>query len=221
MFESLGIRVGLSLVTAYFLGSLPSATWIARIFYGVDITQVGSRNPGMTNVLRTLGWKPAVPVILIDAGKGYFSAWLALVLTGSLSWALAAGLLAVLGHSFTVFASFKGGKGVLTGFGVFLYFTPISALAGLAAWIAVVALTRYVSLGSLTAAVVMPTGIFLESRIRGDQTLIPILAVALLVCGFVLFRHRANIARLMNGTENKFGRAPTTGGMGSNQSGTR
>ncbi len=218
MVESMGIRIGLSLVAAYFLGSLPSAAWIAKLCYGVDITQVGSRNPGMTNVLRTLGWKPAVPVILIDAGKGYFSAWLALILTGSLAWALAAGLLAVLGHSFTVFASFKGGKGVLTGFGVFLYFTPISALAGLAAWIAVVAKTRYVSLGSITAAVVMPTGIFVESRLRGDQTLLPILAVATVVCGFVLFRHRANISRLMNGTENKFGRAVPAGGPGTHGS---
>ena len=199
------VGIGSSLAAAYFLGSIPSASWIAKIFYGVDISKVGSGNPGMTNVYRTLGWKPALPVALLDAGKGFLSAWLTLWLTGSLAWGLAAGILAVLGHSFTVFASFKGGKGVLTGFGVFLYFVPLSALAGLAAWTLVVLLSRYVSLGSITAAIVMPTSIFLESQIRRDQTLIPILAVAGIVCTFILFRHRSNIARLVKGTENKFG----------------
>jgi acyl phosphate:glycerol-3-phosphate acyltransferase len=204
MLESMGVLIGMSLVAAYFLGSIPTAKWIARTFFQVDITQVGSGNPGMTNILRTFGWKPALPVALIDAGKGWLSAWLTVTLTGSLSWALAAGLLAVLGHSFTVFAAFKGGKGVLTGFGVFLYFVPISALAGLAAWAAVVALSRYVSLGSITAAIVMPTSIFIESRLHQDQNMLPIFMVSCLVCGFVLYRHRPNMVRLVKGTENKF-----------------
>lgn len=198
------IRIGSALVAAYFLGSLPFAAWIARL-HGVDITQVGSGNPGMTNVWRTLGWKPALPVALLDAGKGYLAAWSALLLTGSMVWALSAGMIAVLGHSFTCFASFKGGKGVLTGFGVFLCFTPLSALAGLIAWAAVVAKTRYVSLGSITAAIVMPLGILLEARYRGDDGLYPVLTVAVAVGLFVLYRHRANIARLTQGTETKIG----------------
>ena len=111
----------------------------------------------------------------------------------------------MLGHSFTCFASFKGGKGVLTGFGVFLYFTPMSALAGLAAWAAVVLKTRYVSLGSLTAAVVMPAGIFLEARYHGNGRLYPVLAVASLMGIFIFYRHRANIGRLLQGTESKIG----------------
>ncbi|HKP97689.1 MAG TPA: glycerol-3-phosphate 1-O-acyltransferase PlsY [Fibrobacteria bacterium] len=199
-----GFRIGAALAAAYFLGSLPFAAWVARL-HGVDITKVGSGNPGMTNVWRTLGWKPALPVALLDAGKGYLAAWLAMYLTGSLNWALAAGLVAVLGHSFTCFAAFKGGKGVLTGFGVFLYFTPLSALAGLAAWAAVVAKTRYVSLGSIIASVVMPMGIFLEALYRRNGELYPALTVAILVGVFVLYRHRANIARLTQGTENKIG----------------
>src|SRR5882757_8217616 len=100
MLESMWIRIGSAMIAAYFLGSLPFAAWIARL-HGVDITQVGSGNPSMTNVWRTLGWKPALPVALLDAGKGYLSAWLALFLTGSMPWSLAAGLTAVLGHSFT------------------------------------------------------------------------------------------------------------------------
>ncbi len=204
MIESAGIRVAAALVAAYFLGSLPFAAWVARL-HGVDITKVGSGNPGMTNVWRTLGWKPALPVVFLDAGKGTLSAWVGMYLTHSMNWALAAGLMAVLGHSFTVFAAFKGGKGVLTGFGVFLYFTPLSAIAGLIAWSAVVAKTRYVSLGSITAAVVMPLGILMEARVRGNGDLYLVLAVAVMVCLFVLYRHRANIARLAQGTENKIG----------------
>jgi glycerol-3-phosphate acyltransferase PlsY len=203
MFES-GARIGSALVAAYFLGSLPFAAWMARL-HGVDITKVGSGNPGMTNVWRTLGWKPALPVALLDAGKGYVSAWLALYLTASMSWALTAGLIAVLGHSFTCFARFKGGKGVLTGFGVFLYFTPMSALAGLAAWTVVVWRTRYVSLGSITAAILLPAGILLEARRREDAGLYPVLWVAIPVCAFVLYRHRANMSRLLHGTESKIG----------------
>jgi glycerol-3-phosphate acyltransferase PlsY len=205
MIESYAMRIAMALAAGYLLGSIPSATWIARVFHGVDITKVGSLNPGMTNVYRTLGWKPALPVALIDAGKGFAAAWFATLLTGSLPWALAAGVMAVAGHSFTCFAHFKGGKGVLTGFGVFLYFAPLSALAGLAVWTAVVAKTRYVSLGSILAAIVMPAGIWMEAHFREDQGLYTVLAVATLVCAFVLIRHRANISRLARGTENKIG----------------
>jgi glycerol-3-phosphate acyltransferase PlsY len=204
MLDAIWMRIVLSLVAAYFLGSMAFAAWIARL-HGVDIFKVGSGNPGMTNVWRTLGWKPALPVVILDAGKGYLACWLAYHLTGSQPWTLAAGVVAVLGHSFTCFARFKGGKGVLTGFGVFLFFTPISALAGLVAWSAVVLKTRYVSLGSITAAIVLPIGILLEAHYRQDPGLYPVLAVALLVGGFVLYRHRANIARLAAGTENKIG----------------
>src|SRR5437879_1232516 len=117
-----GLHIALTLAGAYLLGSLPFAAWVAKLFYKVDITKVGSGNPGMTNVLRVLGWKPALPVAILDAGKGFLSAWLGMALTGSMKWALAAGLLAVIGHSFTCFARFKGGKGVLTGLGIFLFF---------------------------------------------------------------------------------------------------
>ena len=165
----------------------------------------------MTNVLRTFGWKPALPVALLDAGKGCLAAWLGDFLTGSPAWGLAAGVAAVLGHSFTCFARFKGGKGVLTGFGVFLYFAPLSALAGLLTWCAVVGLSRYVSLGSIMAALVMPFTMFLEIRLGGRRELLPVLYAAVLICAFVIIRHRANLARLMNGTENRIGGKPAPG----------
>lgn len=206
--EAPALRILFALLGAYLLGSIPSASWIARIFYGIDITKVGSCNPGMTNVLRTLGWKPALPVALLDAGKGTLAAWLGTALTGDMRWGLSAGVAAVIGHSFTCFASFKGGKSVLTGFGVFVYFAPMGAFAGLLAWSAVVALTRYVSLGSLTAAVVMPLAMALEVSWGGRRELLPVLYVAILICGFVIYRHRSNMVRLMKGTESRIGAKP-------------
>lgn len=204
------IRIVLALAGGYLFGSIPSATWIARIFYKVDITKVGSGNPGMTNVLRTLGWKPAVPVSFLDAGKGLAAAWLGGALTGSLAWSLAAGVSAVLGHSFTCFARFRGGKGVLTGFGVFVFFAPWSALAALLTWAAAVAIWRFVSLGSILAALVLPLAMGAEISLGGRREMIPVLYVAVLVCGFVIYRHRANLVRLANGTESRIGGGPAS-----------
>ena len=205
MIDPVMLGQGLALAAGYLLGSIPSAIWICKLFYRTDITKVGSGNPGMTNVLRTLGWKPALPVALLDAGKGLVAAWLGLRLGGSVAWGLAAGAAAVLGHSFTCFASFRGGKGVLTGWGIFLFFTPASALASLAVWAAVVAASRYVSLGSIAGSLVLPGSILLEARLQGKTGLAPILSAAVLVCAFVLFRHRDNMLRLIRGTENKIG----------------
>lgn len=206
------LRIALALVGGYLLGSVPTAAWLCRAVYGADITKVGSGNPGMTNVLRTFGWKPALPVALIDAGKGCLAAWLGTSLAGSPAWGLAAGAAAVLGHSFTCFARFKGGKSVLTGFGVFLFFAPLSALAGLLAWSGVVAATRYVSLGSILAALVLPAALFAEIRLGGRRELLPVLWAAVCIGAFVIIRHRANLARLRNGTERRIGGKPAPGG---------
>ncbi len=193
----------LALGTGYLLGSVPNAVWVCRLFH-VDITRVGSGNPGMTNVWRTLGWKPALPVAVLDAAKGFFSAWLGLALTHSLVWSLLAGLAAVLGHSFSVFVKFKGGKGVLTGFGVFLYLSPIASLSCLALWGIVLGLGRIVSLASLSSAVMLPICIFLESRWHGGRGTTSVFWTALVICVFVIVRHRGNVARLLNGTEPRF-----------------
>jgi glycerol-3-phosphate acyltransferase PlsY len=193
----------LALVAGYVLGSVPSAIWLCRVFH-VDITRVGSGNPGMTNVWRTLGWKPALLVALLDAAKGFVAAWLATLLTHSILWALFAGLAAVLGHSFSLFAKFKGGKGVLTGFGVFLYLSPIASLSCLALWGIVLGQSRFVSLASLSSAVMLPICIVLEARWHGGSGATPVFWTALIICSFVIVRHRANLGRLLNGTESRF-----------------
>jgi len=207
LIDSAPARIAAALVAAYLLGALAPALWMARL-HGVDIFKVGSGNPGMTNVWRSLGWKPALPVALLDAGKGFLAVWLAVRFTGSPAWGLAAGVVAVLGHSFTCFARFRGGKGVLTSFGVFLYFAPASSLICLGVWAAIVLRTRYVSLGSIVAALILPFGILAEARMRHDPDPYPVLAVGAAVSAFVLYRHRSNMARLLRGTENKIGGRP-------------
>ncbi len=201
----------LAIVIGYILGSIPSAIWICRLAFGIDITQVGSGNPGMTNVWRTLGWKPALPVALLDAAKGFFAAWIGLHLATDFSasqyLAIAAGIAAVVGHSLSFLARFKGGKSVLTTFGVFLALSPIASLTALLAWILVMVFCRIVSLSSLTAALVLPPMVLAESHWRGRPAAGLFFFVALGMALFVVFRHRGNIQRLVQGTEKRFGRS--------------
>jgi glycerol-3-phosphate acyltransferase PlsY len=191
----------LSLVVGYLLGSLPFALWISRA-RGIDILTVGSGNPGMTNVWRTLGWKPALPVALFDTAKGAAAAWFGFGATGSTLWALFAGIAAVLGHSYSFWIGFKGGKSVLTAFGVFLFLSPYASLGAFLVWASVMAMFGYVSLASIIAALGLPLFILLESSEGFTRS--PVFWVALPVCAFIIIRHRANIGRLWRGEEPKF-----------------
>ena len=188
----------LALLAGYFLGALPFALWVSRA-YGVDILKVGSGNPGMTNVWRSLGWKPALPVAILDIAKGAVATWVGGTLTQSILWALLAGIAAVLGHSFSFWIGFKGGKSVLTAFGVFLYLVPIASLIAFLVWAVPMTLTRWVSLSSILAAIALPILIYLESGFSS-----PVFWASIPVCAFVVIRHRSNIVRLLNGTEPKF-----------------
>jgi acyl phosphate:glycerol-3-phosphate acyltransferase len=200
----------IALIAGYLLGSIPTAIWISRFVFGVDILQVGSKNPGMTNVWRTLGWKPALPVAILDAAKGSLAALIGLYLGKKVGaehgLALSAGVAAVLGHSFSFLAKFRGGKSVLTAFGIFLALTPSASLIALAAWALVMWRSRVVSLASLTAAIVLPPLVYLESRYMGRSGAGLLFQVAFLVGVWVIVRHRANIVRLLKGTEPRFGK---------------
>jgi len=191
----------LVLVTGYFLGSLPFALWVSRA-HGVDILKVGSGNPGMTNVWRTLGWKPALPVAVLDTAKGAAAAWFGVWLTGSTMWGLLGGIAAVLGHSFSFWIGFRGGKSVLTGFGVFLFLSPYASLAALLLWTFVMMMFGYVSLASILAAVGLPLFILVETP--GGNPYSPVFWVSLPVCLFVIVRHRSNMVRLWRGEEPRF-----------------
>lgn len=193
-------------IFAYLLGSLPTAVWAGKILRGIDIREHGSGNAGATNAMRVLGPGIGVAVLLIDAAKGIA----AVALAGYVGQAyfsdevfvlfqLFFGAMAVLGHVFPVFASFRGGKGIATLVGVVFIMFPSAFLICLAVFLATFFATRYVSLGSLMAAVALPVVVIWIK----DITLLPKVIFAISVAFFVPITHKNNIKRLLSGKENR------------------
>ena len=192
----------LAIVASYLVGAIPTSYLVVRLARGVDLRTVGSGNLGATNLYRQLGWGYAIPVGLFDMLKGAFpvvvlAPWVGATVLG----AVGLGLVAVLGHVFSVFVGFRGGKGVATGSGIILALAPWAFLIALVTWIVTVRLSGYVSLGSILGALVLPPAIWLVHPARRDIVL-PMAALALMITWF----HRANIRRLLSGTEHRFGR---------------
>ncbi|HYS44125.1 MAG TPA: glycerol-3-phosphate 1-O-acyltransferase PlsY [Geobacteraceae bacterium] len=184
-------------IAAYLLGSIPTGLLLARAF-GVDIRSAGSGNIGATNVYRTLGRKVGVMTLVGDCLKGLVPVLAAKYFGVSGGWIAMVGLAAFLGHVYTVFLGFKGGKGVATALGVFLGVSPATVLAALVIFSLVLWKWRYVSLASITAAAAMPVLIALA----GQESFI--ILMSLVIAAIVIFKHRGNIERLKAGTENKF-----------------
>ena len=194
--------VAASLVAAYLLGAVPSSYLLARWMGGIDLRQVGSRNLGATNLYRQLGWKAAIPAALFDLAKGAVPVVLATRFGGGPAWwPLLVGLCAVLGHVYSPFVGFKGGKGVATAAGVFLALAPASVGVAAVVWIGLLKLTGYMSVASLTGAASFATATPL--LYRGQSVLSWAAAAA---CAFIVFTHRSNVRRLIAGTEARFGR---------------
>lgn len=191
----------LGLLLAYVVGSLTFATILVRVATGRDVRSLGSGNAGATNVLRTSGKSLALAVLLLDALKGVFGASLLAVLTHDARYTAAGGFAAVLGHVFPCFFQFRGGKGVATAVGAFAVIAPVPLAAMFVVFGLLVALTRYVSLGSVTTAVLMPFVVAGWQRSFGP-TFLAAAAIALLL----VFSHRANLVRLYRGEERKLGR---------------
>lgn len=191
------------LIAGYVLGSLASAVWIGKIFYGIDVRQHGSGNAGATNTLRVLGRRAALPVFLIDAGKGYAAVALAELAplddAGLVYLRIALVVLAVVGHIFPVFTRFKGGKGVATITGCLLSISPIPVLCCFVVFVVVLAISHYVSLGSMIGGCLYPVFMYL---VEGERSLVMVL-FSVVVAGLLLFTHRKNIGRLRAGTESK------------------
>jgi glycerol-3-phosphate acyltransferase PlsY len=191
------------LVASYVVGAIPTSHLVSRSFAKIDLRQHGSGNLGATNLYRVLGWKYAIPVGLFDIAKGAIPVLLfAPRVSGSELYALACGVAAIIGHVFSVFVGFKGGKGVATAAGVMLALTPLALGVAAAVWAIVLMLTGYVSLASIAAAAVLPLAVYLLEPPDTPELLWMDVAIAL---GVILL-HRRNIERLLKGTENRFGR---------------
>ena len=200
------MRALLALAACYLLGAIPTSYLAAKLFRGIDLRTQGSGNLGATNLYRTLGWKFAIPAGLFDIAKGAVPVLaIAPAVSGSQLFALACGLMAVVGHVFSLFVRFKGGKGVATAAGVMLGLSPYAVLALVAIWAVVVFATGYVSLGSIVAAALLPLLVWVLDP--GSRNLV---ALDALVAAGIIWLHRANIRRLLAGTENRFGKRRAT-----------
>jgi acyl phosphate:glycerol-3-phosphate acyltransferase len=198
--------LALTLLASYLVGAIPTSYLAGRLFRGIDLREHGSKNLGATNVYRTLGWRYAVPVGLFDIAKGAVPVLLfAPRVSSSQLFALACGIAAIVGHVFSVFVRFRGGKGVATAAGVMLGLTPLAIGVAALTWLGVVGLTGYVSLASIAGAAVFPVAVYLLERPDRPE----ILWVDALVAAAIIWLHRANIRRLLNGTESRFGRRAT------------
>jgi glycerol-3-phosphate acyltransferase PlsY len=192
----------LAALTGFLLGAVPFSYLLARVFGGLDIRAVGSGNVGATNVARSAGWRLGVVALLLDAGKGAAAAFagcrFAAPEQATTAGAIAGGA-AILGHVFTPWLGFRGGKGVATGAGVFVVLAPLALGIALFAFAAAVALSRMISLGSVSAAVMLPIAA-LGLRLPG-----PVVLLALGAGLLILFTHRTNIARMLQKTEPRLG----------------
>ncbi len=193
-------------IVAYLLGSIPTAVWIGKRFYNVDVREHGSRNAGSTNTLRVLGKKAALPVFIIDIAKGSASVLLAYIpfiineaSTANLLYLqILFAIMAVIGHMFPVFAGFRGGKGVATIAGAMLTIAPVALIFSLLTFFIVLTAFSYVSLASITAGAAFP--FYLRFFFGAERDLV---IFGIIISLLLIYTHRKNIARLLGGVENK------------------
>jgi glycerol-3-phosphate acyltransferase PlsY len=202
------MRPVLILIAAYLLGSIPFGYLIVRAKEGADVRETGSGGTGATNVTRRAGKYAGVVTLLLDAAKGALAVYLArkyFVPDFGINWLVAgAVVMVIVGHMFPVWLGFRGGKGVATGVGAYLVLAPLAVVGAALIFLLVVVATRYVSLGSILATASFPFFVWLVSRFRPIEGLREILIASLMAGALIIFMHRANITRLMAGTESKF-----------------
>lgn len=204
------------LILSYLVGSIPGSVWVGQLWKGVDVRDHGSGNAGATNVFRVLGWKAGVLATIVDLGKGLLAAGVIASIrldalpSGLEVWhietvvRLLAGLAAIAGHMYPVWAGFRGGKGVNTSAGVLFALTPITMWITLGVFVVVLFSSRYVSLASLMAAIAFPSTIAIRRYLFGIEALDPSLLIFSIIMALgIIIAHRANIRRLLNGTENR------------------
>ncbi len=203
----------LLVVLSYLAGSIPSSFLIGKIFHGIDLRQHGSGNLGATNAFRVMGAKSALPVMIADIGKGLLPVlFFPRLAPAAFGWTLAYGAAAILGHMFSLWVGFRGGKGIATSAGVFLALAPWAVLGGLVVWCLVTFPSGYVSLGAIAAAAALPALVAATPHEGGPG----VVWFSAGMGAFVIWAHRKNIRRLARGEEHRFGRprggAPPTSG---------
>ena len=185
------MKVILFLIIGYVMGALPNGVWIGKYFKGIDIREHGSKNSGATNSYRVLGPKYGLMVLAADALKGFLPPFLASQFGVTGNWLILIGMAAIIGHILSFFLNFKGGKGVATSLGVFLFLIPKVTLALLVIFIIVVYATRYISLGSIIAAILLPVLTFISPLNYGIEKW-PMMVMTIIIAIFVVYKHKPN-----------------------------
>src|SRR5690554_1198637 len=193
------MKYSLVFAVSYLLGSIPFGLLTTKLFAGVDVRKHGSGNIGMTNVLRTTGYFCALITLIGDMGKGIAAVLLGSYFLGDATLTLISGIMAVVGHNWSLFLRFKGGKGIATIGGVLLAYQPLAAAILAVIWVAVLIFSRYISLASIVVAFCFPIILIILKTNALEVVL------AIIVATFTIFKHRSNIERLRNGTEYRFG----------------
>ena len=186
------------MIVAYILGSIPNALWIGKVFKGIDVREHGSKNTGSTNAARVLGAKLGILTLILDISKGAIPTLIATMLLDSSISVILVGICAILGHSFSIFMKFKGGKAVATTVGVFIVLVPGAIWLAAVIFFLVFGITRYVSLSSMIGAISLPIWIIIFYKN------IPLTIFGIIIAILIIVRHKSNIQRLLNGTESKF-----------------
>lgn len=200
------ISTSASFIIAYLLGSIPSAVWIGKGLHNIDVREHGSGNAGATNVIRVLGWKTGLPVMVIDLAKGFVATMMPMFLNAAepgsamlTNLQIASGLFAITGHVLPIFADFRGGKGVATMFGVLLALQPLLTLCCMGVFLLVLLITGIVSISSITAGITFPLFLF----IIFDTPSLIFKIFSIVVALALIITHRKNIGRLLKGEEKK------------------
>lgn len=188
------------LILCYFIGAIPSGVWLGKIFKNIDVRNYGSRNSGATNSYRILGAKLGIAVLVTDILKGLIPMLIASKYVDSSSKIIILGLVTILAHTYSCFIGFKGGKGVATTVGVFLFLAPTIILISALIFFTVFAMFRYVSLASIISAGALPILVFIIDKSNNIYLFI----LSIVIGAFVIYRHKTNIERLFKGTETKF-----------------
>lgn len=205
------VNLSIIVLFSYLVGSIPTSIIVSKAFKGIDIRKHGSGNAGGTNTFRVLGWKAGLIVVIVDILKGFIATrWISQLNlfnspldTYSLTPVLA-GAAAIIGHCYTVFAGFKGGKGVATAAGMLIAISPVSFLICVLVFAAVLTTSGYVSLSSMTTAVALPVSVLIRRFVFSQGEGVPFFIFSLLISGFIVYSHRGNIKRLLSGKENRF-----------------
>ena len=198
------LNILLVAVPSYLVGAIPASYIAGRIIKCIDLRDHGSGNLGAANTFRVLGTKAALPVLLFDIGKGFVAVRYFSAFGGeSVAYAILATFIVILGHNYSVFVRFSGGKGVGTAMGAFLALAWQATIMCVLLWVVVLLVSRIVSVASIVGAVFLPVAILVSDRVFGSDTHLAVLILSVAIAGLVIYKHRSNIVRLREGSERR------------------